>query len=617
MQSRSRSFDAVPRQSRGFIASLARSKSDVDDDLVVMHSTGSFSSLAMNKLPSVTSQPKRKIPLWMRWRKFWGVLTIIIAIVGVSIYNLRSSDASLLRNARESVNYLAERQAADITRQLRTSVSSLQALDAILQIDECSSGTADFDRLAKTLIETYRGISNLQLAPFGTIQRIYPLVDSSQDNRGALGLALLLDPAMVDFALASIQSGTTLVSGPMQLMQGGVAAIARRPIFSRWAPKYLPDEWFVDKDGVNHSRICSRAASRVEEECSFPGPPDPSGDPTYFWGFVTMVARIEDFLATSSLASLERAGEGGVAGISQFAYELSDPSPHPSLSDGIWQRSSSTEALIDSVQVDVAVEEFGFRWILKVAPREGWPVVSDDFWRQLLLVLPLTAMLGVLLGVYILFALRKEAMKLQGLARYLKEQKKLAIESAVHTLNTFQCPMYLVELCDFLAMGGLMCHEVARDAEKLSCFDCPEDVIEIAQLSGVVFISHQWTSFDHPDPQNVHYEAILVAIRRLQQEGLKCGYIWVDYISIPQANSFQQQAAINSLAVYASVCSSLVSVAPCCKHSDTGSELNMHTYSSRGWCRLEPRLVFGTYFVIFLIWVDKGPPKPETRNPKP
>ena len=44
--------------------------------------------------------------------------------------------------------------------------------------------------------------------------------------------------------------------------------------------------------------------------------------------------------------------------------------------------------------------------------------MSEDFWRQLLLVLPLTAMLGVLLGVYIIFALRKEAMKLQGLARY-------------------------------------------------------------------------------------------------------------------------------------------------------------------------------------------------------
>ena len=337
------------------------------------HSTES-SGLPVHALASVTSQPKRQIPLWMRWRKFWGVLTIIIAIVGVSIYNLNASDASLLRNARQSVNYLAERQAADITRQLRTSVSSLQALDGILQIDRCSSGIADFDRLAMTLIDTYKGISNLQLAPFGTLQHIYPLVDSTQDNRGALGLALLLEPARASFALASIKARTTQVSGPLRLVQGGVAAIAQRPIFSRFAPKYLPDEWFLDMDGVNHSRICSIPETRDEVECSFPGPPDPTGDPTYFWGFVIMLTRIEDFLATTSLASLEREGEGSVAGISRFAYELSDPSPHPSLADvgGIWQRSSNTDALSDSVIVDVAVEEFGFRWILKVAPMEGW-----------------------------------------------------------------------------------------------------------------------------------------------------------------------------------------------------------------------------------------------------
>lgn len=554
-----------------------------------MQSTGS-ASMAMGHLSSVNSAPKRtRIPLWMRWRKFWGVMAIILAIVGVSIYNLNASDAALLNNARQSVTYLAERQAADITRQLRTSVSSLQALDGILQIDRCGSGTEDFDRLAKTLIDTYGGISNLQLAPFGTIRQIYPLVDENQDNRGALGLALLLSPSRRDFALQSIVSRTIQVSGPLKLVQGGIAAIAQRPIFSRYAPKYLPDETYVGADGVNYTRVCSMPETRDETECSFPGPLDPSGEPTYFWGFVTMLTGIEDFLQTTSLSSLETGGQGGVAGISQFAYELSDPSPHPSLAEegGIWQRSSRTESLADAVKVDVAVEEFAFRWILKVAPLDGWPVVSDDFWRQLLLVLPLTAMLGVFLGVYIIIALRKEAMKQQGLARYRKSEKIEIIHNAVANLITFQFPMYLVELREFIDMGCLVCHEEARDNAKLCCFDRPEDVVDVSILSGVIFISHQWAGFEHPDPQNVHYQAILVAVNKLQEKGLKCGYIWVDYTSIPQANSFQQQAAINSLSVYASLCSSLVSVAPRCRHADTGALLDLHSYCSRGWCRLE------------------------------
>ena len=259
-----------------------------------------------------------------------------------------------------------------------------KALEAIVIADASDSVLAEFDVLADTLIKTYQGISNLQVAPFGTIRRIYPLVDPTQDNRGALNHALLLDPGRKGGAVAAIRSRETTVAGPLRLLQGGVAAIARRPIFSRRAPQYLPDEWF-EVDGVNHSRICSVPELRIEDECSYPGPLDGTGQQTYFWGFVTMLTRMEDVLATTHLSTLESGEQGGVAGITQFAYELSDSDPHPSLADvgGIWQRSSNTDALSDSVIVDVAVEEFGFRWILKVAPMEGWPVVSEDFWRLL------------------------------------------------------------------------------------------------------------------------------------------------------------------------------------------------------------------------------------------
>ncbi|CAE7660085.1 tubd1, partial [Symbiodinium pilosum] len=179
------------------------------------------------------------------------------------------------------------------------------------------------------------------------------------------------------------------------------------------------------------------------------------------------------------------------------------------------------------------------------------------------------------------------AMKLQGFAKYLKSEKVTAIHTAVTNLNTFQFPMCLVELKDFLSMGQLVCHEAARATGQLRCFDRPEEVVDLSLLSGIVFISHQWAGFDHPDPEGEHYQAILVAIRGMSERGLKCGYIWVDYTSIPQANAFQQQAAINSLAVYASLCSALVSVAPNCKHADTGADLNVQTYCARGWCRLE------------------------------
>ena len=42
-------------------------------------------------------------------------------------------------------------------RQIRTSVSALQALNAIIEVDQCGSTQEDFDTLAELLIRTYQG----------------------------------------------------------------------------------------------------------------------------------------------------------------------------------------------------------------------------------------------------------------------------------------------------------------------------------------------------------------------------------------------------------------------------------------------------------------------------
>ncbi|CAE7213008.1 unnamed protein product [Symbiodinium natans] len=118
----------------------------------------------------------------MRWPRFWTVLLIISAIVGVSVYNVSASDASVKVHTRESLLDLTKTYAGEMARQVRTSASSVQALEAIIRIDEMGISAQNFDSLADTLIHTYQGISNLQLAPSGQIERIYPLKDDSQEH---------------------------------------------------------------------------------------------------------------------------------------------------------------------------------------------------------------------------------------------------------------------------------------------------------------------------------------------------------------------------------------------------------------------------------------------------
>ncbi|CAK9014927.1 unnamed protein product [Durusdinium trenchii] len=419
------------------------------------------------------------------------------------------------------------------------------------------------------------------LAPFGRLDCIYPLVDETQDNRAALGLNLLLDPVRSPAALDSIVKQETAVIGPVKLLQGGVALIARRPIFTRFAPALMPDAWY-QTGGHNYSRVCSKTPP--DEHCSFLGPPEADGTPTYFWGFATMLGRVEELLSPIHLERLQ-SGAHRLSGLTSFHYLLTDTRADPPVE--YYGRSDREAALDRPVEAMVVVEEANIRWLLQVAPRDGWPVVFADFWNQLFIVVPMTALLGVGLGVNIIIAMRKRAHQIIKLEEYRREVISRTILASISNLNLLQFPMCLLKLQDFLGLGRLIRHEDAREARKLCFIDQPQVAADLCKEEGVAFISHQWAGFEHPDPEGIQYRSMVVAVKEVISRGLKCSWIWVDYSSIPQQNAFQQQTAINSLSVYASYCSVFLSVVPPCKHADSGHDVDIHSYCSRAWCRLE------------------------------
>eukprot|EP00913_Durusdinium_trenchii_P031325 g29332.t1 len=445
-----------------------------------------------------TQEPRKCVPLWMQWPRFWVVLCIIVAIVAVSIQNILSTDASKRVHLRESVLDLSKTYAGEVARQVRSSVSSVQALEAMMKIDDAGIALENFASLAEALISTYQGISNLQLAPFGRLDCIYPLVDETQepsrakrptaargqDNRAALGLNLLLDPVRSPAALDSIVKQETAVIGPVKLLQGGVALIARRPIFTRFAPALMPDAWY-QTGGHNYSRVCSKTPP--DEHCSFLGPPEADGTPTYFWGFATMLGR--ELLSPIHLERLQ-SGAHRLSGLTSFHYLLTDTRADPPVE--YYGRSDREAALDRPVEAMVVVEEANIRWLLQVAPRDGWPVVFADFWNQLFIVVPMTALLGVGLGVNIIIAMRKRAHQIIKLEEYRREVISRTILASISNLNLLQFPMCLLKLQDFLGLGRLIRHEDAREARKLCFIDQPQVAADLCKEEGVAFISHQW-----------------------------------------------------------------------------------------------------------------------------
>ena len=113
-------------------------------------------------------------------------------------------------------------------------------------------------------------------------------------------------------------------------------------------------------------------------------------------------------------------------------------------------------------------------------------------------------------------------------------------------------PFYGISVPDFLALTEWLPHEALKASGK---------VTQMSESDEDIFVSHQWTSFSHPDPAGTQLRALQTQIRTLMKGktavrsdyGLDAGYqysmlttgkewakqlpnmyLWVDYCSIPQ-----------------------------------------------------------------------------------
>ena len=142
----------------------------------------------------------------------------------------------------------------------------------------------DFDAFANALVDEQKGIISLQLAPNAIVR----FVTNKEKNSKALGHNLLADPKRRPLVEKSIRERKYVIAGPIDLIQGGKAIIARLPVF-------LPAE------------------SEVED----------------FWGFATIlidpIVLIEDAGISQGLPGVELALRGKDAEGKQGAIFYGNP----------------------------------------------------------------------------------------------------------------------------------------------------------------------------------------------------------------------------------------------------------------------------------------------------
>ncbi|WP_432472964.1 putative bifunctional diguanylate cyclase/phosphodiesterase [Amphritea sp. HPY] len=159
-------------------------------------------------------------------RHLYTLLIFLLCLI-VGLFWTRQAIKADEKDYLSLLNDVAQAQADLIERRLSRSMLATNFLAHT--VIENGGSAPKFEYHARRLIETLGGISNLQLAPDGIVSSIYPLAG----NEKAIGHNILEHDARRDEAWQAINENRTIMAGPFELIQGGVAVIGRRPVTIR------------------------------------------------------------------------------------------------------------------------------------------------------------------------------------------------------------------------------------------------------------------------------------------------------------------------------------------------------------------------------------------------
>ena len=123
----------------------------------------------------------------------------------------------------------------------------------------------DFYRFTNSLHNDFSDILSMQLAPEGKVKYLTNL----ERNQEALGHDLFIDDERREQVITTIKSRNNIVAGPLNLIQGGEAIIARQAIFTR-------------EGAFNPARVISNGRANEYDQWVTDVPSD-------FWGFATVL----------------------------------------------------------------------------------------------------------------------------------------------------------------------------------------------------------------------------------------------------------------------------------------------------------------------------------------
>lgn len=260
-----------------------------------------------------------------------GVIAFVMLATGGWVYLLH-----LKSDKQKLGNQLAQQFSQRMVQRTYETVSPVYMLAALVR--QAKGNLQNFESIAPDLMDGFPLARALELAPNGIVQQVFPLAG----NEAIVGHDLLKDKSRNREAHLALAKRQLTLAGPFELIQGGLGAVGRYPIFLH--------------------------GEQGRE---------------YFWGFAIVLVHVPDLLATGGELGIERQG---------FNYEICRVQL-PLEGGGCKRFTASAVGEMDD-PVTVMVNLPNNRWLLSVEPVAGW--ISTVDW---LLMLVLALLGGIVAGL--------------------------------------------------------------------------------------------------------------------------------------------------------------------------------------------------------------------------
>ena len=159
-----------------------------------------------------------------------AVATVLLVLMICGVIDGFARAAHTVRT-RASVAEQADelvRDLSDVVARESAAVETLAAFVLPARGDSTRLNT-DFQVFASSLMEQGEHIRSVQLAPDSVLEFVYPV----EGNEAALGLDLMADADRRRLLEPVIDTGETVIQGPVALVQGGRGLLVRRPTYER------------------------------------------------------------------------------------------------------------------------------------------------------------------------------------------------------------------------------------------------------------------------------------------------------------------------------------------------------------------------------------------------